>query len=127
MRSSWDKGTTIYRNDISRQLPGEAAGHLAAPQGVMDNIRTLMDPQGRRSGASHVDYSLARRATLRAYKAGRLSRFDLCDAHPDLLRAARFAGERTSSACPVCDRGPLVFVRYVFSDDLSKNENGRVW
>ena len=93
----------------------------------MDNNRTLIDPDRRRSGASHVDYSLARRATLRAFKAGHLSRFELCDAHPDLLRAARFAGERTPDTCPVCERGPVVLVKYVFSDEFSKRENGRVW
>ena len=79
------------------------------------------------SGTGHVDYSLARRATLRAYQSGRLSRLEICDAHPDLLRAARFAGERTSIGCPICDRGPVLLVKYVFSDDLSKRENGRVW
>ncbi len=52
---------------------------------------------------------------------------DVCDAHPDLLRAARYSGERTSEACPVCEYGPLVLVRYAFSDDFSKRENGMVW
>jgi hypothetical protein len=74
-----------------------------------------------------VDYALARKATLRALHVGRLSRFDVCDAHPDLLRAARYCGEPTSDACPVCERGPLLLVRYAFSDRLPKRENGQVW
>lgn len=104
----------------------------------MDNSRTLTLFRGEHAvgravtggGAGRpgqVDYSLARKATLRALKGGRLSRLDVCDAHPDLLRAARYRGERTSDRCPVCDRGPLVLVRYVFSDGLPKRENGMVW
>lgn len=74
-----------------------------------------------------MDYSLARKATLRALGAGRLSRFDVCDAHPDLLRAARFCGERTEDPCPICGSGPLHLVRYAFSDAFPKRENGQVW
>ena len=33
--------------------------------------------------ASQVDYSLARRAVLRSYHSGQVSRFEICDAHPD--------------------------------------------
>lgn len=77
--------------------------------------------------ASRVDYSLARRAVLREYHSGRVSRFDICDAHPDLLRAAGYSGEKTSDPCPVCDAGPVVLVSYVFSEDLSARENGKVW
>lgn len=101
----------------------------------MDNSRTLTLFNGEnaagaaveRGRAGHVDYSLARKATLRALTGGRISRMDVCDAHPDLLRAARFCGEKTSDACPVCEHGPLLLVRYAFSDGLSKRENGMVW
>ena len=77
--------------------------------------------------AARVDYSLARKAVLRSFKAGRTSRFDICDAHPELLRAAKFCGEKTSDLCPVCERGSLLLVSYVFSDAFSKRDNGRVW
>ena len=80
-----------------------------------------------RTPAARVDYSLAKNAVLRAYHAGRASRFDICDAHPDLVRAANYCGERTSDPCPVCDRGPVVLVSYVFSDEFGKQENGRTW
>lgn len=73
-----------------------------------------------------VDYTLAKRAVLRDLRAGRVSRRDVCDAHPDLLRAARYAGEATQLACPVCETGRLLLVSYAFSDEL-KRENGRVW
>jgi hypothetical protein len=81
----------------------------------------------RSQPGARVDYSLARKATLRAFHGGRLSRYDICDAHPDLIRAARYCGEHTTDACPICERGPVVLVSYVFSDELSKAENGMVW
>jgi hypothetical protein len=84
-------------------------------------------PVGQAGGAGRVDYTLARKATLRAYQAGRLSKLDICDAHPDLIRAGRFCGTPTSDVCPICERGQLVLVAYVFSDEFSQRENGRVW
>jgi hypothetical protein len=79
------------------------------------------------SGGSHVDYSLARRSVLLAYRSGQVSRLELCDAHPDLMRAARSMGEAIDGACPICDSSGLVLVSYVFSDELPKRENGAVW
>lgn len=74
-----------------------------------------------------VDYSLARRSVLRAIASGRTSRYEACDAHPDLLRAARYCGEPLHEACPICSADGLVTVSYVFSDEFSKRENGKVW
>ena len=42
-----------------------------------------------------VDYGLARRATLASVRSGRTTVADVCDAHPYLLRAAKFHGEPT--------------------------------
>lgn len=72
-----------------------------------------------------VDYGLARRAALMDLFAGRASTMDVCDAHPYLLRAARYHGERTEDACPVCRRGPLTHVTYTYGD-VFKDTNGRV-
>ena len=72
-----------------------------------------------------VDYGLARRAALMDLFAGRASTMDVCDAHPYLLRAAKYHGERTDAACPVCKRGPLIHVTYT-SGDAFKDTNGRV-
>jgi hypothetical protein len=99
----------------------------------MDNSRTLTLFRGENAAdrsprqAGRVDYSLARKATLRELRRGRISRMDVCDAHPDLLRAARFAGQKTTDPCPICEHGVLVLVKYAFSDGLSKRENGMVW
>jgi hypothetical protein len=73
-----------------------------------------------------VDYTLAKRAKLTELRGGRLARTDVCDAHPELLRAARNVGERTRVPCPVCAEEPLVHVTYVFGDALHQR-SGRVW
>src|ERR687888_319496 len=111
---------SIYRCD---HAVVSASSHvcLAGPCGVVDN-RPHMDA----AAVSRVDYSLARRAVLREYHSGQISRFEICDAHPDLLRAARYSGEKTPSACPVCDGGPVALVSYAFSDAFPKRENGKV-
>jgi hypothetical protein len=73
-----------------------------------------------------IDYGLARRAALHGLRAGRLSPLDVCDAHPYLLRAARFHGEPTDRDCPVCRRESLVEVTYTYGDCFKNDTNGRV-
>jgi hypothetical protein len=73
--------------------------------------------------ARGTDYELARRAVLRDLAAGRLNRSDVCDAHPELLRAARNVGEKAGRPCPVCKGGHLYDVSYVYGDRL-KHANG---
>jgi hypothetical protein len=65
-----------------------------------------------------IDYRLARQSVLRRYRAGELSEHDLCDAHPELIRAAVEYSTPTSDACPVCETGWLVLVSYVFGPRL---------
>jgi hypothetical protein len=71
-----------------------------------------------------TDYELARRAVLRDLAAGRVSRSDVCDAHPELLRAARNVGEKVGKPCPVCKSRHLYYVSYVYGDRL-RAANGR--
>lgn len=72
-----------------------------------------------------IDYSLARRATLTDLVSGGTSLDDACDAHPYLLRAAKYHGEPTDRPCPVCRRAPLTHVTYVYGDELGQY-SGRV-
>lgn len=65
-----------------------------------------------------IDYALARRALLADLFAGRVSVTEVCDAHPYLLRAARYHGEPTTARCPVCRRGMLTEVSYLYGDGL---------
>jgi hypothetical protein len=69
-------------------------------------------------GTGHIDYRLARRHLVNEYKRGRLSRRDLCDAHPELMRAAHNMGEATMEACPICEDEDLVLVSFVFGPRL---------
>ena len=72
-----------------------------------------------------VDYSLAKRALVSRFRRGELLRNDLCDAHPELLRAARHIGHAVDEPCPVCEGANLREIRYVFGDDL-RHLSGRV-
>jgi len=74
---------------------------------------------------SFVSYSLQRRATLLALRRGGTSRGEVCDAHPYLLRAARFHGEPAGRPCPICRHGPLTLLRYVYSGELGQY-SGRI-
>ena len=76
------------------------------------------------SGPS-VDYRLARRAALSSLRQGSLDTGDICDAHPELMRAAKNIGESCDIVCPVCSHESLKLVRYVYGTDL-KRDNGRV-
>jgi hypothetical protein len=73
-----------------------------------------------------VDYTLAKRALIRDFRTGLLSRLEICDAHPELLRAARYLGVEASRPCPVCKRFELRLLAYVYADGLNGN-NGRAF
>ncbi len=72
-----------------------------------------------------VDYSLARRSVLLDLRRGALGTTEVCDAHPELLRAAKNIGEELEAVCPVCSHETLRSVRYVYGEELKRN-NGRV-
>lgn len=72
-----------------------------------------------------VDYSLARRSLLSQVRSGQLGVTDVCDAHPELLRAARNIGEKRDDICPICSHEEIRWVRYVYGDELKTN-SGRV-
>ncbi|MGA2037440.1 MAG: DUF5318 family protein [Acidimicrobiales bacterium] len=65
-----------------------------------------------------VEYRLARNAVVREFRKGRLSRLDVCDAHPELLRAARNVGVPLVEECPICEETSVVHVTYVFGPRL---------
>jgi hypothetical protein len=88
--------------------------------------RTARSMRESSSKLGVVDYTLAKRALLRNVRRGLVSVLDICDAHPELMRAARHVGEETTRSCPVCDRPGLRRLAYVYADEL-KRDNGRVW
>jgi len=69
--------------------------------------------------AGQVDYRLARNSIVSEFQKGRLSRLDICDAHPDLLRAATNVGQELQEDCPICETAKLRLVSYVFGRGLA--------
>jgi hypothetical protein len=65
-----------------------------------------------------VEYRLARNAVVSEFHKGRLSKLDVCDAHPELMRAAQNVGVPLPEECPICEGPPLVHVTYVFGPGL---------
>jgi hypothetical protein len=98
---------------IFRMVPVSASAAFRRTLSCMSSMRSV------------VDYALARRATLKSVLAGRTTIADVCDAHPYLLRAAKFHGEPTDLVCPICRRAKLTHVTYVYGDELGQYE-GRV-
>lgn len=74
--------------------------------------------------ARHIDFGFSRRRTLNALQRGALAQHDVCDAHPELIRAARHAGASLRRTCPICDSKKLCVVRYVYGDRL-RSANGK--
>ncbi|RJP29268.1 MAG: hypothetical protein C4536_11870 [Actinobacteria bacterium] len=76
--------------------------------------------------ATSVDYTLRKRSVLRDYRCGRLSVYDVCDAHPEIRRIAANVGEDTRSMCPICKRERLRLLNFVYGRGLDR-DNGRVF
>lgn len=72
-----------------------------------------------------VDHRLQRRRVLAELRDGQRFREDVCDAHPELLRAARHLGTRVDDPCPVCAGDELVHVSYVFEGRSPRAPGGR--
>jgi hypothetical protein len=78
---------------------------------------TLEGVQASPTGG-RVEYLLARNAVISEYRKGRLSRLDVCDAHPELLRVARNLGRPMGQQCPICEESDLAEVTFVFGARL---------
>ena len=65
-----------------------------------------------------VEFGLVRHALLAKIGAGVIRAQDVCDAHPELLRAAKNIGRDTGEICPLCEDVELVEVTYVFGARL---------
>ena len=65
-----------------------------------------------------VDHRLARRMLINEVRRGRIPLEQVCDAHPELVRAARNVGTVTTTMCPICEESELRLVTYVFGARL---------
>jgi hypothetical protein len=70
------------------------------------------------SGGARVEYRLMRDAVVRDVRKGKVALDDVCDAHPELLRAARNVGRALGDECPICKTERTVQVTYVFGAGL---------
>ncbi len=68
--------------------------------------------------ASTVDYRLVRAHVLHRLKSGTRMADQVCDAHPELVRAGREVGTPANEPCPVCQGDELKLVSYVFGPRL---------
>lgn len=73
---------------------------------------------GTLRGNGVIDHRLARRHLINEFRRGRLRQDQVCDAHPELIRAARNVGSPASIACPICEVDQLRLVTYVFGPRL---------
>jgi hypothetical protein len=69
-------------------------------------------------GPGAIDYRLVRRSVISEFKKGRLAQHEVCDAHPELVRAAQNCGKPTSEDCPICEESTVVLVSFVFGPRL---------
>jgi Family of unknown function (DUF5318) len=74
--------------------------------------------RGAPTGRAQVDHRLARRSIIAEYRKGRLRQDQVCDAHPELIRAAKHVGTATELPCPICEEHDLKLVTYVFGARL---------
>ena len=81
------------------------------------SVETFRSGSGS-TGRAIVDHRLERRALINEYRRGRLRREQLCDAHPELIRAARNVGTASRVLCPICAEVNLTLVTYVFGPRL---------
>jgi hypothetical protein len=70
------------------------------------------------SGEARVEYRLVRNRVVNDVRRGRVDKVDVCDAHPELLRAARHVGRPTGEDCPICEESGMVEVTFVFGAKL---------
>jgi hypothetical protein len=90
----------------------EAADTLSAVTFRPSAIRGVSDTPGQ------IDYRLARQALISEFRKGRLAQHEVCDAHPELIRNARYCSEPSRITCPICEDAKLVLVTYVFGPRL---------
>ena len=69
-------------------------------------------------GRGQIDHRLARQHLVNEYRRGRVSQGQVCDAHPELIRAAANIGTEAATACPICEQHQLRLVTYVFGHRL---------
>ena len=95
--------------------------HVGRPAGSLSGVTFRPDAirgNGQQAAGGVIDYRLARMSVVSEYRKGRLARHEVCDAHPELKRAAQSASEATDMECPICEEDHIVLVTYAFGARL---------
>src|SRR5690606_33731373 len=74
---------------------------------------------GQQRAGGVIDYRLARMGVVSEFRKGRIAKHEVCDAHPELKRAAASASEPTDMECPICEEDHVVLVTYAFGVRLA--------
>ena len=93
-------------------MPPDSGRVSAVPAHASSGVAPLGTQRGT------VDYSLQRRSLLRQVYANRVGVYEVCDASPYLMSAARFHGDPSDDRCPICRRENLTHVNYIYGDEL---------
>lgn len=105
-----------------RRGPREGRSENTAAMLSLASLAMSFRPEairGRGNGETGVvDYRLQRQQVIQQFRKGRLSRLDVCDAHPELRRAAAAASQPTREPCPICEDESLSLVTYAFGPRL---------
>ena len=97
---------------LTAEWAQSGSGHATNVIGVA--LQPYIAPEPAPPVPGSVDYRLKRRRLLADVESGVVSRAEACDAHPELLRAARNAAPPLGRNCPLCPEGELRIVGYVF-------------
>ena len=114
-------GTAGGRGPSAYPLVGTRVYHRRTMQRKPSDPQRASRPafgRSKRSQLNVIDYTLAKRALLRDAQAGLQSVNELCDAHPELMRAARNMGEATPRESPICEDAEVVLVTFAFGSRL---------
>ena len=113
----------MYQGDGSGDRTGYPARPQPTPRQRLANLQAVtFGPESIKgapsSGPGTIDYRLVRQAVISEFRKGRLAQHEVCDAHPELQRAAVHHGEPTARECPICEDANVVLVTYVFGARL---------
>lgn len=106
---------------VGRRPPppaGPSRGRRPASSGTLTGVRGGADVERGGGALAQIEYRLARERVVKEYRRGRLSRLDICDAQPELLRVARHLGKETAHDCPICEGAKLAHVTFAFGPRL---------
>ncbi|MFW8623682.1 DUF5318 family protein [Corynebacterium glutamicum] len=69
---------------------------------------------------NEISHQLARRQTLRQFRAGLVQKDTICDAEFILVTASKYHGHLADYPCPICGSEDLRVVLWVYGDEIGR-------